>query len=170
MTSNIGADLIKRQSSFGFKLARDEKTEEKQSYDEMRKKLLDSLKRVFRPEFINRLDGVIVFRMLGKEDIRSIASLEIMKVSDRLKEHNITLHASEAVINLVAEEGFDPDMGARPLRRVIMQKIEDKLSDALLAKEFEDNTKILIELDEDNQIIFRKEEAETAPEVEEALV
>src|SRR5512146_1518871 len=147
MTSNIGADMIKRQTALGFQLTRDEAVEEKDAYDEMRKKLLDSLKRVFRPEFINRLDGVVVFRALSKENIRSIVNIELAKVSERLKDHSITIRASDAALEQFADEGYDPDMGARPLRRVIQHKVEDALSDALLAKEFEDGDTILIDLD-----------------------
>ena len=130
MTSNIGADMIKRQTSFGFAIERDEIFEEKASYDEMRKKLIDSLERVFRPEFINRLDSVIVFRSLSRENIKKIVSLELDKVANRLHEHEIVLHASENALGVLAEKGFDPEMGARPLRRVIQQVVEDPLSDS----------------------------------------
>ncbi len=156
MTSNIGADVIRRQAGLGFTLQRDEVVEEKLAYDEMRKKLLESLKRVFRPEFINRLDGVIVFRALNQEDIRKIVNLEVDKVAVRLIDHNIKLTTSDAALNMLATEGFDPEMGARPLRRVIQQKVEDRLSDALLGKEFEDGDTIMIDVDEDGQIILRR--------------
>ncbi len=157
MTSNIGADVIKRQNNLGFQLQRDEATEEKQAYDEMRKKLTDSLKRVFRPEFINRLDSVIVFRALSREDIRKIVSLELNKVAARLEENNIHLRASEAAINLLAEQGYDPDMGARPLRRVIQFKIEDRLSDALLAGEFNEGDTVTVDVNEDQELTLRKD-------------
>jgi ATP-dependent Clp protease ATP-binding subunit ClpC len=157
MTSNIGADVIKRQTSFGFTLGRDEGLEEQQAYEEMRKKLLDSLKRIFRPEFINRLDGVVVFRALTKEDIRKIVNLELDKVAERLKDHNIALRATEPALNLLAEQGYDPDMGARPLRRVIQQTVEDRLSDALLAHEFVDNDTVLVDVNEDGAIYLRRE-------------
>ncbi len=157
MTSNIGADMIKRQSSFGFQLSKDAVEAEAEAYDDMRKKLLESLKRVFRPEFINRLDGVVVFRALSKENIRSIVNIELKKVSDRLEEHKITLIASEAALDQFATEGYDPDMGARPLRRVIQHKVEDTLSDMLLAKEFEDGDTILVDLDDDHQIVLKRQ-------------
>ena len=160
MTSNIGADMIKRQSGLGFNLQRDENLEEQEAYNDMRKKLLDSLKRVFRPEFINRLDGVVVFRALTRENIRVIVNIELGKVSERLKEQSITLRASDAALDQFATEGYDPDMGARPLRRVIQHKVEDTLSDALLAKEFEDGDTILIDLDDDNQIVLKKDQKE----------
>ncbi len=157
MTSNIGADMIKRQSGLGFNLQKDETLAEADAYSDMRKKLLDSLKRVFRPEFINRLDGVVVFRALTRENIRTIVNIELAKVSDRLKEHNITLRASDEALDQFAAEGYDPDMGARPLRRVIQHKVEDSLSDALLGKEFEDGDTILIDLDDDHQIVLKKD-------------
>jgi len=94
MTSNVGADMIKRQTSIGFTMKKDEELEERLAYDEMRRKLLDSLKRVFRPEFINRLDSVIVFRSLSKTDIQQIVQLELDKVARRLDEHAITLSAT----------------------------------------------------------------------------
>jgi ATP-dependent Clp protease ATP-binding subunit ClpC len=158
MTSNIGADVIKRQSSLGFARARDEVVENETAYEEMRKKLLDSLKRVFRPEFINRLDGVIVFRALSREDIRKIVTLELEKVAERLSEHTISLHATEAAINSLAEQGYDPDMGARPLRRVIQHTVEDRLSDALLSHEFGDNDEILVDLNDAGEIFLRRDQ------------
>ncbi|MDW7754229.1 MAG: ATP-dependent Clp protease ATP-binding subunit [Brevefilum sp.] len=147
MTTNVGAEMIQRQSTFGFSLTVDETEEEAQAYKEMQKKLTDALKRSFRPEFINRLDSVIVFRSLNKEDIREIVQLELNKVNDRLEESNIHLRATDEALAYLAEEGYNPEMGARPLRRVIQHKIEDKLSDALLAKEFEEGQNILIDLE-----------------------
>ncbi len=157
MTSNIGADMIKRQTSFGFSVQRDQSMEEQEEYEEMRKKLLDSLKRVFRPEFINRLDGVMVFRALNKEHIQTIVKLELDKVSLRVQEHEIVLHASPAALQKLGELGYDPDMGARPLRRVIQQYVEDPLSDALLSGDFEDGDTILVDLAEGEEIILKKE-------------
>ncbi len=166
MTSNIGADMIKRQTSLGFQLGRDEEREEKLAYEEMRKKLLDSLKRVFRPEFINRLDSVIVFRSLNREDIRRIVSIELDKVGARLVENEIRLSATDAALDQLASEGYDPEMGARPLRRVIQLKIEDRLSDAVLAKEFDTGDEVVVDVDPETKEIFlrRKEESPAEPE------
>ena len=164
--------MIKRQTSIGFALKKDEETEERLAYDEMRKKLLDSLKRVFRPEFINRLDSVIVFRSLNKEDIQKIVELELAKVSHRLVEHDLTLTATPRALDILAELGYDPDMGARPLRRVIQQKVEDPLSDALLSGEFQDGDAIRITVDGDDVKLRRskrKKKEEAAPPPEEAL-
>ena len=171
MTSNIGADMIKRQTSFGFSVPIDQSVEEQVEYEEMRKKLLESLKRVFRPEFINRLDGVMVFRALNKEHIQSIVTLELDKVARRVQEHEIVLHASPAALLKLGELGYDPDMGARPLRRVIQQFVEDPLSDALLSGDFEDGDVILVDLAEGEEIILKKEGFDLPePEVEKAGV
>jgi ATP-dependent Clp protease ATP-binding subunit ClpC len=151
----------------GFNLQRDAAFEEALAYEEMRKKLLESLKRVFRPEFINRLDGVIVFRALNPEDIRQIVKLELDKVSRRLEDYAIALDATDPALDQLATEGFDPDMGARPLRRIIQQKVEDRLSDALLGKEFEEGDRILVDVDEDNQILLRRDQTAPAESEEE---
>ena len=170
MTSNIGADMIKRQSSLGFALTRDAVTEERMEYDEMRKKLTDSLKRVFRPEFLNRLDAMIVFRSLNRSDIRQIVNLELEKVAERLKDHNISLTATGAALDVLASEGYDPDMGARPLRRVIQQKVEDALSDQLLSHEFKDGDTILVDTNETGQLVLRREETQDAPPQQEPVL
>jgi ATP-dependent Clp protease ATP-binding subunit ClpC len=156
MTSNIGADVIKRQTTLGFALKRDEVTEERLSYEEMRKKLSESLKRAFRPEFINRLDTVVIFRSLNKDDIQKIVSLELDKVSERLKEHNLVLVASHEALSSLAEQGFDAEFGARPLRRVIQQKVEDPLSDRLLAGEFANGDTVDIRVGDDGEITLEK--------------
>jgi ATP-dependent Clp protease ATP-binding subunit ClpC len=163
MTSNVGADMIKRQSSIGFALKRDEEVAERLAYDEMRKKLMDSLRRVFRPEFINRLDSVIVFRSLNKVDIQQIVQLELNKVAQRLEEHSIVLKATPAALEKLADLGYDPDMGARPLRRIIQQKVEDPLSDSLLAGEFEDHDIIVVDLEDDEIQLRRDEEQLVSP-------
>ena len=162
MTSNIGADMIKRQTGLGFALKRDEETEERLAYEEMRKKLMESLKRVFRPEFINRLDSVVVFRALGREDIQQIVQLELDKVADRLKDHAISLTATSAALSMLAELGYDPDMGARPLKRIIQQKVEDVLSDALLSGQFVDGEAIVVDVSDD-EIVLRREPVPEVP-------
>ncbi len=169
MTSNVGADMIKRASTLGFTLKRDVAAEEKDTYEEMRKKLMDSLRRVFRPEFINRLDSVIVFRPLNMEDIKQIVELELKKVAERLQEHAIELEPSPEALEKLAELGFDPEMGARPLRRVIQNKVEDPLSDAVLSGDFTDTDCVLIDV-EDNEVVLKhrstEKQAETPPEEE----
>jgi ATP-dependent Clp protease ATP-binding subunit ClpC len=137
-----------------FTFKRDEVVEEQKTYEEMRKKLLESLKKVFRPEFVNRLDGIIVFHALGRDHIKQIVSLELQKVSDRLKDHQIKIEATENAIQQLADEGYDPDMGARPLRRVIQQKVEDPLSDAVLSGGFKDGETVWVDLNDDKEIVL----------------
>jgi ATP-dependent Clp protease ATP-binding subunit ClpC len=169
MTSNIGADMIKRQTGLGFTLKHDEQTEERLAYEEMRKKLMDALRRVFRPEFINRLDNVIVFRALTKDDLYQIVGLELRKVAQRLEEHSIKLEATTEAVNRLAEDGYDPDMGARPLKRTIQQRVEDPLSDALLAGDFADGDSILVDVVDDEIRLRKAEPQPTAPPAEEVL-
>ncbi|MGA9399061.1 MAG: ATP-dependent Clp protease ATP-binding subunit [Anaerolineaceae bacterium] len=161
MTSNIGADEIRRQTALGFAYKRDEVVEEQKTYEEMRKKLLVSLKKVFRPEFVNRLDAIIVFHALSKEHIKQIVTLELKKVSDRLKDHKIIIQASDKAGLQLAEEGYDPDMGARPLKRVIQQKVEDPLSDAVLRGEFKDGETVLVDVNDEKEIILAQSKKKT---------
>ena len=160
MTTNIGAEMIRRQSALGFALELDEVREEQLAYDEMHKKLMEALKRNFRPEFVNRLDSVIVFRALNRTDIREIVSLEIHKVQDRLVEQSISLVPTDSALDYLAELGYDPEMGARPVRRVIQQQVEERLSDGLLAGNFGTGDRILIDLEE-----FISEEGEVQKRV-----
>jgi ATP-dependent Clp protease ATP-binding subunit ClpC len=175
MTSNIGADMIKRQTSLGFAAKQDEVAEEKLAYEEMRKKLMESLRRVFRPEFTNRLDSVIVFRSLGKEDIKKIVELELQKVAQRLTDHHIQLEATPAALDALAEMGYDPDMGARPLKRVIQQKVEDALSDALLSGQFSDGDGIIVDVADEPHpgegeiVLHRQEVADPMGQTEDAV-
>src|SRR5215216_2765413 len=168
MTSNIGADMIKKQSSLGFALKRDEVVEERLSYEDMRKKLSESLKRAFRPEFINRLDSVVIFRSLNKEDIQKIVSLELDKVAERLKEHNLLLTATPDALATLADLGYDAEFGARPLRRIIQQKVEDPLSDKLLSGEFHDGESIVVTMSPGSEVVLERaseKEEQEAPAV-----
>ena len=166
MTSNIGADMIRREGGLGFQLERDQKADEKTAYDEMRKRLMEALKKTFRPEFINRLDNVIVFHALSKEQIRKIANLELDKVAERLKDREIILLATDAALDKLSEKGYDPDMGARPLRRVIQLEIEDQLSDALLAEKFKDGETIWVDVDKEGSFVLASRETpQPEPEV-----
>ena len=168
MTSNIGADVIRKQSTLGFALKRDEVTEERVSYEDMRKKLNESLKRAFRPEFINRLDATVIFRSLNREDIQKIVRLELDKVAERLKEHDLVLTATPEALAALADQGYDAEFGARPLRRVIQQRVEDPLSDRLLSGEFHHGDAIQVTLIPDGDIVLEHEsdsEKEEAPVV-----
>ncbi len=156
MTSNIGADMIRNEGGFGFNLVRDKDQEEEYAYEQMRKKLMDALKKAFRPEFINRMDSVVVFHALNRGHIRMIAEKEISKVADRLKEREIILSATDAALALLSDKGYDPDMGARPLRRVIQIEIEDQLSDELLAGVFKDGDHIWVDVDSEGGFILNE--------------
>jgi ATP-dependent Clp protease ATP-binding subunit ClpC len=168
MTSNIGAEMIKRQTSLGFAVPRDGEKDAERDYEEMRKKLLEELKRIFRPEFLNRVDSVVVFHALSQEDIVQIVGLELGKVSARLTERDITLQVTPAAKELLIEEGYSDEYGARPLRRVIQNRIEDALSDAILAGKFEAGNAVVADAGED-EIVLRhtngeKPEEEPTPE------
>jgi len=176
MTSNIGADLIRRESTLGFGIPfnadqGNEATQRSQRYEQMRKKLMDELKRLFRPEFINRVDNVIVFRALNRDDLAQIVQLELSKVRQRLAEHHITLEISTQATDLLIKEGYSEEYGARPLRRVIQHRVEDPLSDAILSGQFGDGDTVWIDANRDDAedtttIVLRKQDAdEPSPEL-----
>jgi ATP-dependent Clp protease ATP-binding subunit ClpC len=146
-----------REMSVGFRLAQDEAKNAEEDYQKMKDKVLDQLKKTFRPEFLNRIDAVVVFRALTKPQIREIVDLMLMQVQERLDEHQMTLEASEEAKELLATQGYDPHFGARPLRRVIQTMIEDPLSEAILAGEYQPGDTVLLEI-EDDQIKLRGKE------------
>ncbi len=139
MTSNVGAELIRKSGSLGFKAQTDEV-----SYEEMKGKLLEEVKKTFKPEFLNRIDDIIVFRPLVKEDLFSIVNLELGYVNDRLKEQSITLDVSREAKQLLAEKGFDPVFGARPLKRTIQRYLEDPLSSEIISGRLKDKKVIKV--------------------------
>ncbi len=168
MTSNVGAEMIRKTTQLGFALPRDEATDQRLAYDDMRKTLTEALRKVFRPEFLNRVDATVVFHALTKEQIAEIVDLELAKVGRRLHDHAIQLRASPAARQLLADLGYDPEMGARPLKRVIQNKVEDRLSDAVLSGEFKNGDRVLVDAAE-GEIVLRLDEAEPQGEAEAAL-
>lgn len=136
MTSNIGAELIKRDMTLGFATHADEEKNRQAEYGKMKDKVLGEMKKKFRPEFLNRIDGVVVFHSLSKEQIRQIVDLMLSEVVKSLSEKNVKLEITDAARDFLGEKGYDPTFGARPLRRIIQNEVEDKLSDALLRGEF----------------------------------
>jgi ATP-dependent Clp protease ATP-binding subunit ClpC len=136
MTSNVGASLIKHGAALGFAVARDEVEQEENEYEVMKERVTDALKHTFRPEFLNRLDGVMVFRNLNREQITQIVDLELSRVHALIAEHNITLEVTHEVKEEIAKAGYDSEYGARPLRRVIQDRVEDRLSEGILSGEF----------------------------------
>ncbi|MFN3928918.1 MAG: ATP-dependent Clp protease ATP-binding subunit, partial [Thermoflexus sp.] len=153
MTSNIGAETI-RKAHLGFPTQKQEEVDLERRYREMREKLLNELRKVFRPEFLNRVDQVVVFRPLSREDILKIVDLELGKVAARLKEHRLSIEATPAAKAFLADKGYDPEYGARPLRRVIQNLVEDALSEGMLAGKFGPGDTVVIDLEGD-QLVFR---------------
>ena len=129
MTSNIGAEQIKKQGSLGFA-----PVSEEVSFEKMKLWLLDEVKRVFKPEFLNRIDEVVVFHPLTRENLTKIVDMELRNITDRLREQGVTIELDASAKEFLLEKGFDPIYGARPLRRVIQRFLEDPLSEELIAK------------------------------------
>ena len=146
MTSNIGASSIGKQRTIGFS---DDSNRNTIEYESMKDSLISQLKSSFSPEFLNRIDDVIVFHKLNEEDTRKIAALMLATVSHRLEERNVHLTFTEEVVDKLAKQGFDPDYGARPMRRVIQNSVEDALSEELLKGEISlgDNIEMSVEND-----------------------
>ncbi|MBW8036168.1 MAG: ATP-dependent Clp protease ATP-binding subunit [Planctomycetes bacterium] len=149
MTSNIGADLIKNQAGFGFGV----KTEES-NYEKMKEMLNKEVERYFRPEFLNRLDGQVVFRALTRDDLATIVEYELNKVFKRLVEHNLHLELTDATKEFLIDKGYNPEFGARPLRRAIEKYIEDPLSENMLRGTFKGKNVIKIDVFDDENLKF----------------
>jgi ATP-dependent Clp protease ATP-binding subunit ClpC len=145
MTSNIGAETIRKGTSLGFATQRDEARNQEQAYEAMRDKLLGELKKTFRPEFLNRIDSVVVFRPLTRVQIRSIVDLMLASVTNQLIEKGVKLEVTEAAKDFLGEKGYDEVFGARPLRRVIQNMIEDKLSEDLLRGTFRSGDTVIVD-------------------------
>jgi ATP-dependent Clp protease ATP-binding subunit ClpC len=144
MTSNVGAEGIKRQTSLGFNaMAKDEA-----DHESVRSKVLDATKKWFKPEFLNRLDDLIVFRMLEKKDLNSIVDLEVSKVVNRIKSKKINVTLAESAREFLMKEGFDPQYGARPMRRAVEKNIEDPLADLLLRGDIKEGDDVVASLEE----------------------
>ena len=154
MTSNVGASTIKRGPNLGFSFQQDALAAADRAYSDMSKKLMDELKHNFRPEFINRVDTIIVFRELSKVDIRQIVNIMLREVNERVVEYELNLDATDVARDWLAENGFNPEFGARPLRRTMQMEIEDRLSDAVLAGEFKAGDDILIDVRDDKIILI----------------
>ncbi len=161
MTSNLGSDLIKRDTSLGFASKTEDGQTQQQSYERMKEKVMDEVKRFFRPEFLNRLDSTIVFHQLEKTEILSIVDLMMDLVRKELEEKQIAIEITEAAKDYLGENGFDPVLGARPLRRLIQNEVEDRLSDELLAGRIEEGDVALVDLDEEGAITIKCKKGET---------
>ncbi|MCH7622200.1 MAG: ATP-dependent Clp protease ATP-binding subunit, partial [Chloroflexi bacterium] len=166
MTSNLGSDLIKRDTTMGFAVKADQAQTENQSYERMKEKVMDEVKRFFRPEFLNRIDATIVFHQLARSEILSIVDLMMVMVRKELAEKEIGLEITDAARGYLGEKGFDPVLGARPLRRLIQNEVEDTLSDELLGGNIKAGGIALVDLDEEGKIVVLSKEPEPEPEAE----
>ena len=144
LTSNVGAQTAS-QPNIGFT-----PSSEEGDYETMKGKILEEAKRAFKPEFLNRLDDVIVFRSLSKPDLITILELEIAKVMDRLKHKQIDLHLTDAAKDFLVDKGFDPAYGARPMRRAVERHLEDPLAEEILKGTFQEQTPIQVIVEEDH--------------------
>ena len=167
MTSNLGSDLIKRETALGFSIKSDQAQSDKQQYERMKDKVLDEVKRFFRPEFLNRIDATVVFHSLSEEHIVSIVDLMMEQVRSELKEKEIGLETTQAAKEWLAEHGYDPNFGARPLRRLIQDTVEDKLSEELLSGKMVAGDVAIVDVEDDETVIRvkGKEEVEDVEEV-----
>lgn len=153
MTSNVGAELIKRDMSIGFASHLDTDGKHHVEYDKMKEKVLGEMKRLFRPEFLNRIDATVVFHALDKDHIRQIVDLMLDQVVTSLKEKNVTLEVTDEAKEFLGNKGYDPVFGARPLRRTIQNMVEDQLSEALLRGEFLAGDTVLVDCVDEKIIV-----------------
>jgi ATP-dependent Clp protease ATP-binding subunit ClpC len=153
MTSNVGSDLIKKDSGLGFSTTSEEVKNTEDRYQRMKDKVLTELKNVFKPEFLNRIDSTVVFHSLSKLDIRRIVDLELRKVDKTLLQKGVRMEVTDEAKDWLGEKGFDQVFGARPLRRVIQDIIEDKLSEMLLSGEFGAGDLVKVDVGPDGLVI-----------------
>lgn len=150
MTSNIGSKVIEKGGGgFGFEFS-DDQAESR--YNRIRDQVNENLKQYFRPEFLNRLDEIIVFRQLAREEVKQIADIMLREISTRLSDQGITLKVTERFKDRLVEEGYDPSYGARPLRRAIMRLLEDSLAEAMLSGEVNDGDTAVVDVDANGQV------------------
>jgi ATP-dependent Clp protease ATP-binding subunit ClpC len=160
MTSNIGAATISKNQTLGFSVGDDSGL----SYDEMKERIMGELKRVFRPELLNRIDEVIVFHKLTKDEIMTIVELMMKRLRDQMGEHEAVIELTEGAKELLVDKGYDPTMGARPLRRAIQRYIEDPLADFVLGRELGPGSTILVDRKNDDEVDITVIPGEITPE------
>jgi ATP-dependent Clp protease ATP-binding subunit ClpC len=158
MTSNVGADILQRNVSLGFGAGQSDEND----YETTKSKILEESKKTFRPEFLNRLDDLVIFRKLTKDHITKIVELEIEKLRERVKEKGYSIRISKAVKEFLVEEGYDDKMGARPLRRAVERYLEDTLAESILQEEIasNENNLLIAKIKDKKEIYF---EASTTP-------
>ena len=153
MTSNVGSDLIRRETTLGFASKTEDSKTVEQQHEKMKEKVLTELKNTFRPEFLNRVDGTVVFHALSKEHIRKIVELMLSDVDKQLSFKGMSLEVTDAAKDWLGEHGYDQVFGARPLRRLIQNEVEDRLSEAVLDGRFQAGETIVIDCEEDSIIL-----------------
>jgi ATP-dependent Clp protease ATP-binding subunit ClpC len=153
MTSNVGAEMIRKGTVLGFTPGANQAKTREQTYEKMKENLLNEMKKTFRPEFLNRVDGVVVFHSLTREQIRQIVDLMLTSVTQQLKEKGITLEVTDAARDFLGEKGYDELYGARPLRRAIQDMVEDKLSEDLLRGNFQSGDTVVVDLEGDQIVV-----------------
>lgn len=155
MTSNVGVRPIEMDQGLGFRDNRQDFNDPK-LYESMKTKMMDEMKKLFRPEFLNRVDEVIVFQHLKREEILEIADLYLKRVNEQASAMGIAIDLSEKVKDMLVDKGYDPNLGARPLRRAVQRFIEDPLSEEFLLGRFVAGDQILADLDEEGNVVFKK--------------
>jgi ATP-dependent Clp protease ATP-binding subunit ClpC len=161
MTSNAGVELIKKEGQIGFATQTDESQAHKRSYEDMKAKVMTEVQKLFRPEFLNRLDEIIVFHELSEEQLRSIVDLMARELQDRLADHKLDIELTDKARSWLAKEGYDPVYGARPLRRIIERHVENPLSSKLLRGELKEGDTIRVDLGKDGLTFNTKGKAKT---------
>ena len=159
MTSNLGSDLIKRETALGFSAMTSDAQTDESAYERMKDKVLEEVKRFFRPEFLNRIDSTVVFHQLTRPEIIQIVDLMMNQVRDELGEKDIELEITEAAKIHLGENGFDPVLGARPLRRLIQDEIEDSLSDEVPSRRLVAGDVAMIDMDDDGKVKITSKKA-----------
>ena len=162
MTSNVGVELIKRESGLGFTPRKDESKTEKQRYEAMKEKVMAEVKKTFRPEFLNRLDEIIVFHELAEEQLRSIVDLMVRDLQKRLAERKLDIELTKKAKSWLVKEGYDPVFGARPLRRVIERYVENPLATRLLKGEFKEGDTVKVDLGDEGMTFVARAPARAA--------
>ena len=165
MTSNVGASMITTQGKLGFSTA---ETAKQDKYEKLKETVNEELKKAFRPEFLNRIDDIIVFSHLSKEEIRQIVDLMMKDLFKRLSERDLSIEVTDEVKDYLAKDGYSEAYGARPLRRLIQKKIEDQLAEEILTNAYQPGDTILLKLEDDKIVFERKAGAESEPQKEES--
>ena len=153
MTSNVGAHMIQNTAKLGFSVSNDEK---KDKYEKLKETVMEELKKQFRPEFLNRIDDIIVFAHLNKEEIREIVDLMLNDLFKRLDERQLKIEVTDAAKDYLAKEGYSETYGARPLRRVIQKKVEDVLAEEILTGNYQPNDELVMDVHDDKIVNNRR--------------